>query len=177
MRSGCQLILTRLSSLYSQEGNTLVSLNHTFLGLLYITLSVKYPWVVLDSWLTWRVHLDVRIKKAHNMLWTCRRACGVTCGLSPKMVHWLYISIIRPSITSAPLVWWPDCQTTSAMKRLSGVQRLACLGITRVIRTTPTSAMEAFTCLPPLKLVVQSEARSAVHHLWNPGCWSYLHPS
>ena len=110
---------------------------HFFGVTLHYPMSVKYPRVVLDSWLTWRVHLDVRIKKAHNMLWTCRRACGVTCGLSPKMVHWLYISIIRPSITSAPLVWWPDCQTTSAMKRLSGVQRLACLGITEAIHTSP----------------------------------------
>jgi len=37
-RSGCLLILTKLG-LYSQvERNSLVSLNHTFLGLLYITL-------------------------------------------------------------------------------------------------------------------------------------------
>jgi len=37
--------------------------------------------------------------------------------------------------------------------------------------------MEALICLPPLELVVQSEARMAVHHLWSLGCWSYLHPN
>jgi hypothetical protein len=31
--------------------------------------------------------------------------------------------------------------------------------------TTPTRAMEALTCLPPLELEVQSEARLAAHHL------------
>ena len=73
----------------------------------------------------------------------------MTWDPSPKVVRWLYISIIRPSITFAPLVWWPGCQMVSAKKRLRGVQRLACLGMTGVMCTTPTSAMEAFTCLPP----------------------------
>jgi hypothetical protein len=75
------------------------------------------------------------------------------------------------------LVWWPGCQTASAKKRLSRIQRLACLGITGAMRTTLTSALEVLTCLPPLDLVVQGEARSAAHRLWSLGCWSYLHPN
>ena len=45
-----------------------------------------------------------------------------------------------------------------------------------MMRTTPTNAVEALICLPPLELVVQSEVRSAVHHLWSQGSWSSLHP-
>jgi len=60
---------------------------------------------------------------------------------------------------------------------LRRVQRLACLGITGAMRTTPTNSVEALICLPPLELVVQSEARSAAHRLWSLGCWSYLHPN
>jgi hypothetical protein len=48
----------------------------------------------------------------------------------------------------------------SAKKRLSTVQRFACLGITGVICTTPTGAMEALTGLPLLDLLIQGEARS-----------------
>jgi len=66
---------------------------------------------------------------------------------------------------------------SSAKKRLSRVQRLVCLGITGEIRTTPTGAMEALTGLLLLDLVIQVKARSAAHHLWNLGCWSYLHPN
>jgi hypothetical protein len=66
--------------------------------------------------------------------------------------------------------------TASAMKKLSKVQRLACLGIMGAIRTTPTGAKEALAGLPPLDLVIQGEARSAAHRLWSLGCWSYLHP-
>jgi hypothetical protein len=119
------------------------------------------------------VCVDVRMRKAQNLLWACRRSCGVTWGLGPRVVHWLYVSVIRLSVTFASLVWWPGCQTVSAKKKLSRIQRLACLGITGAVRTTPTCAMEALICLPPLELVAQSEARMAAHRLWSLGRWLY----
>jgi hypothetical protein len=94
-------------------------------------------------------------------------------GLGP----WLYVSIIKPSISFASLVWWPGSQTASYKKRLSRVQRLACLGTTRAICTTPTDGKQALTGLPPLDLVIQGEAWSAAHRLWSVGCWSCLHPN
>jgi hypothetical protein len=146
---------------------------HLFVFTLCHPMSVKYLRVVLDSWLTWREHVKVKAIKAHNLLWACRRTFGVTWGLR----LWLYVSIISPSITFASLVRWPGCQMASAKKRLSRIQRLACLGNTGAIRITPTGAMEALTGLPPLDLVIQGEAGSAAHHLWSPGCWSYLQPN
>ena len=109
------------------------------------------------------------MKKAQNLMWACRRACGATWGLELRVVHWLYVVIVRPSITSASVLW-PGCQTAR-------IQRLACLGITGAMDTTSTSVVEALICLPPLDLVVQSEARSTAHHLWSLGCRSYLHPN
>jgi len=41
---------------------------------------------------------------------------------------------------------------------------------------TPIGAMEAFTGLPPMDLVILGEARSVAHCLWSLGYWSYLHP-
>ena len=67
-------------------------------------MSVKYVGVILDSWLTWREHVDVKVRKAHNLLWACRRVYGVTLGLSHRVVHWFYVSIIRPPVTFAYLV-------------------------------------------------------------------------
>jgi len=72
-------------------------------------MSVKYLGVILDSRLTWREHVDVKMRKTQNLLWACRRAYGVMWGLRPRMVHWIYISIIRPFVTFASLVWWPGC--------------------------------------------------------------------
>jgi hypothetical protein len=134
--------------------------------------SVTYLGVILDSQLTWRDHVQVKVRKVHNMLRACRRACG----LRPKVVHWLYDTIVRPTNSFASLVWWPGCQMASTKNKLSKVQRLACLGITGAFCTTPTGAMEALISFPLLDLVIQGDVRSAAHCLWSLGGWSYLHP-
>jgi hypothetical protein len=118
-------------------------------------MSVRYLGVTLDSRLTWREHVDVMIRKAHNLLWACRRACGASWVRRPKVVHWLYVAIIRPSISYTSLVWWPVCQTPSAKKRVSRIKICASLGIAGGIRTTPAGDMEALTGLPPLDLVIK----------------------
>jgi hypothetical protein len=66
-------------------------------------MSVKYLGVILDSRLTWREHVDAKVKKARNSLWVCRRACDGAWGLGLRVIHWLYVSVIRPSITYASL--------------------------------------------------------------------------
>ena len=108
-----------------------------------LSMLVKYLGVVMDSRLSWMELVNIKVKKTHNVLWACRRAYGTTWGLKPKVVYWLYVSIIRPSITFACLVWWPGCQMASAKKRLSRMERLICLGIMGAMCTTATVAMEA----------------------------------
>jgi len=115
---------------------------------LHRSMSVKYLGVILDSQLTWKEHVDVKVRKAQNLMWVCRRAYGVMWGLGPRVVHWLSVSIVRPTVTYASLVWWPGCQMANAKKKLSKIQRLARLGITGTMPTTPTSAMEALICPP-----------------------------
>ena len=133
--------------------------------------------VILYSRLTWKEHVDAKVRKAQNLMWVCMRDCGVAWGLGPKVLHWLCVAIIRLPVTFASLVWWPGCQTASDKRKRSRVQRLACLGITGAMRSTAINAVEALICLPPLDFVIQSEARSAAHRLWSLGCWSYLHPN
>jgi hypothetical protein len=137
----------------------------------------KYLGVILGARLTWREHVDTKVSKACNMLWACRRACGVRWGLRPTVVYWLYNSFFRLSVTFASLVWWPGCETTRAKQQLSIVQRLVCLGIRGAMCITPTSAVEALVGLPPLGLVVQGKARASAHCLWSLGSWSHLHPN
>ena len=104
------LVITRRRKLPDLIGQhfLVVSLHHSML--------VKCLGVVLDSWLIWRGHVDVKVRKAHNLLWACRKAYGATWGLRPTFVHWLYVSIIRPSIPFASFIWWPACQRASAKK-------------------------------------------------------------
>lgn len=115
---------------------------------LHHSTSVKYIGLVLDSWLRWRKHVNITVKKTHNSLWACRRTFCVIQDLWPEIVYWLHLSIIQPSITFASL-WWPGWKTASAKKKLRRIQRLVCLGIMGYMHTIPTGAMEALTCLPP----------------------------
>jgi hypothetical protein len=92
--------------------------------------------------------MAVKVRKTQNLLWAYRRTYGLTWGLGPRVVHWLYVSITTPSISFASLLWWPGCQTASAKKKLSRTQRLAYLGIIGAMCTTPTSSVETFICVP-----------------------------
>ena len=92
--------------------------------------------------------MDVKVRKVHNLLWACRRTYGVTYGLILRVVYWIYVSIIGPSVRFASLVWWPGCQTASAKRKLSRIQRLTCFGITGAMCTTPTNAVEALMSPP-----------------------------
>jgi hypothetical protein len=64
---------------------------------------------ILDARLTWMEHVDAKVRKDRNVMWACRRACGGKWGFRPRVVYWLYVSVVRPSVTYASLVWWPGC--------------------------------------------------------------------
>ena len=88
---------------------------------------------------------------------------GLWCNVEPEAQGGLIVlSLHYPTITFAVLGWWPGCQTASAKKELSRIQRLVCIGTTGVMCTTLTGAFEA---------------RSTAHRLWSLGRWSYLHPN
>jgi hypothetical protein len=119
--------------------------------------SVKYLGVMLDPKLTFKVHLERRVQKATMILWQCRRTFSRTWGLTPKMVNWIYTSIVRPYIAYGVVSWWPRTQLSTSRKLLSKVQRLACISITGTMRTTPTAALEVLLDLPPLHLFLEGE--------------------
>lgn len=126
---------------------------------------VKYLGVILDSKLTWNQHLEKVINKSVTTFAMVRRMYGKTWGLRPGMVHWVYTRVIRPAITYAAVSWWPKVMQNTAIHKLERIQRMACLGITGAIRTTPTASMEAILDLPPLDLIILGEARCAYQRL------------
>jgi len=76
--------------------------------------------------------------------------CLLVMGKFPNLVSGLTMGplLLHPWYGGLAVRWLVP---SSAKKKLSRVPRLACLGITGVMSTTPTHAAEALICLPPLE--------------------------
>jgi len=63
-----------------------------------LTLShqAKYLGVILDKKLHWTDNFLDRTRKAVIALFACKKAIGRKWGFSPRIVHWLYTTIVRP---------------------------------------------------------------------------------
>ena len=125
---------------------------------LTFSTEVKYLGVILDKKLNWNAHLEYAVKKATTATWACNKMFGKTWGLKPKLALWSYITIARPRVTYASIVWWPKIMQKTCQDKLNKLQRLACLSVTSAMKTTPTAAMEAMLYLLPLHLHVKKEA-------------------
>jgi hypothetical protein len=92
---------------------------------------------------------------------------GKTWGLSPKVVAWLYTSVVRPILSYASLVevWWRRVELKNAQKSLAHLQQMTCLGITGGMRSTPTSALKVMLMKPPSHLFIKQEARQTANRL------------
>lgn len=75
-------------------------------------------------------------------------------------MHWIYTAIVRPTVSYAAIVWWKKCKQSTVRKKLTKLQRLACLLISGVSNSTPTAAIELLLDLAPLHLHVEYEAMS-----------------
>lgn len=127
--------------------------------------SIKFLGITLDSKLTWKTHLQAIIKRGKAAFWTLRGCLGREWGLQPKVVRWLYVTVIRPMVTYGCLVWWQRCRLQEARKSLASFQRLACIATVGAIRSTPTAALEVLLGLPPLHLFLENAATTAAHRL------------
>lgn len=129
------------------------------------TDTVKYLGITLDSKLRWHKHLECRISKCMKIFWCCRTAIGKTWGLTPKSILWIYTAIVKPLLAYGSFLWWNGVQTGTQQKKLSHLQRVACLAITGAMNTTPQNAMEALLNLPKLEKYIEAEAKNTAYRL------------
>ena len=73
-----------------------------------VITQVKYLGVILDPKLNWQLHLDAKCSKAIVTFYQLRGSIGKTWGITPKITRWMYTAVIRPSLSYASLVWWPQ---------------------------------------------------------------------
>ena len=133
--------------------------------------SFKYLGVIFDRKLKWKIHIKTQIKKAKNSLMIGKRMIGKKWGLGPKQAYWLYTAIVRPMLMYGSLVWIAGVKSAVVKKELIKVQRLACLMITRAMRSTPTAGIEAMLGLEPLEITAMESAIAASIRIKNQGGW------
>lgn len=136
-----------------------------------LSTHAKYLGVILDRKLSWKRNAEHRVQKATVAYYTCRKMIGSRWGLRPKMVLWMYTSVIRPILSYGAMVWWPVAEKTSTMKLLYRVQRSACIGITGAMRTCPAEALNAMLHIIPIDLHITASAACSATRLKALGIW------
>ena len=132
---------------------------------------VTYLGVTLDSKLSWIPHISDKSAKASRCLLMCRRAVGKTWGLSPRVMMWIYTTMIRPILTYAVTIWAAGLETRTCELKLSRLQRKACMAISAAFPGTPTVALEMLLDIPPLDSYLKGMAAIGAYRLKQAGLW------
>lgn len=129
--------------------------------------SVRYLGVILDKSLTFREHVETKLKAAKFKTHLVRNAIGKFWGPCPAQMRWIYTSIIRPSITYGCLVWGRATKHKYFLQKAEKLQRSALMPMAPVRTHSPTIAMEVIAFVPPLDLFIESEVVLAFKRVKN----------
>ena len=111
--------------------------------------------VTLDSKLTWKPHIT---RKATTAFMQCRQIVGKTWGIKASMMKWIYTAMIRPIMSHACESWAGGLNKKYLVRKLTKVQRLACLMISSAFPGTPTGALEMLLNITPIEEFLLAEA-------------------
>ena len=107
--------------------------------------------VTLDSKLTWKPHITQITRKATIALMQCRQIVSKTWGIKPSMMKWIYTAMIHPIMSYACVSWAGSLNKKYLVRKLTKVQRLACLMISSAFSGTPTGALVMMLNITPLR--------------------------
>ena len=127
--------------------------------------------VTLDSKLTWKPYITRIARKATAALLQCRQKVDRAWGLIPTSMRWIYTAMIRPVITYACTSWVGGVNKKYLEKKLSRVQRLACLMISSAFPSTPTGALEMVLNIMPINEFILSETVKRAYRLSRVSFW------
>lgn len=125
---------------------------------LVVSESVKYLGLILDRKLNWGPNLDERVKKAEVALYCCKQAIGKRWGLSPRAVLWIFTAIVRPILLYGCTFWWKAVEKISIARKLDRIQRIALVGTTGALGSTPTLALNVILNLLPPDIAAKRSA-------------------
>ena len=133
---------------------------------------VKRLGITLDSKLTFNTHIDNITKKCIGTLFQCKRAIGPTWGLSPKVCHWIYTAIIRPTLAYCYIVSIRAVDNKTNTKRLERVQGMALKYMAGAMPSTSYTALNYLTGTPHITEYLKGEATKEAVRLMGQGDWT-----
>ena len=127
--------------------------------------------VTLDSKLTWKPRITRITRKATTALMQCRKIVGKTWRTKSSMMKWIYTDLIRPIISYACVSWVGSLNKKYLVRKLTKMQRLACLIISSAFPGTPTGALEIWLNITPIKEFLLAEAVRGSYRITVSGLW------
>ena len=127
--------------------------------------------VTLDSKLTWKPHITRITRKATTALMQCRQIVGKTWGIKPSMMKRIYTAMVRPIMSYACVSWAGGLNKKYLVRKLTKMQRIACLMISSAFSGTPTSVLEILLNLTPIEEFLLTEAVRGSHRITGNGLW------
>jgi len=78
--------------------------------------------------------------KRYKVPYASKKMLSSTWGLSPTLMHWIFISVVRPTLLYGALVWWHGTKKTTYTKLMVRTQRQALVCITGCLISYPATA-------------------------------------
>ena len=125
--------------------------------------------VTLDSKLTSKPNITRITRKATTALMPRRQIIGKTWGIKPSRNG--YTAVIPPIMLYACVSWAGGLNKKYLVRRLTKVQRLACLMISSAFPGTPTGALEILLNITPSEAFLLAEAVRGSYRTTVSGYW------
>ncbi len=134
----------------------------------------RYLGLTLDPKLKWHLHFSKKMKVAKGLLFKMKNSLGITWGLKPHLLRWIYTGIVRPAITYGALAWGHSIRYKHQLARLKSMHGLVTRMLAPKRKSTPIAGLEMIGYIPPLDIFLRGEAVKAYvrnkHAL--PNTWS-----
>ena len=127
--------------------------------------------VTLGCNLTWKPLITRITRKATTALMQCRQIVGKTWGIKPSMVEWIYTAMIRSIMSYACVSWAGGLNKKYLNRKLTKVQRLACLMISLAFPGTPTGVLKILLNITPIEEFLLAEPVRGSYRIALSGLW------
>ena len=113
---------------------------------------VRWLGVFLDSKLTFKQHVEIRISKAKEAFYLIRRLGNTQRGLSLQALRQLYIACITTIADYRIQCWWKSKSRDHLLDRYQSLQNKALKLVLGAFRGSPSQAMEIEASIPPPRI-------------------------